>query len=221
MKRNSNALLSLLFSLALFFFIITFSISLPIYFRPFYYAHIDALDLEYTSGFSKAEIKESYDKVLDYLTLPEKEFSTGVMKYSEDGKAHFEDCKKLFDLNATVLIASSLYLILLLILRKAGKIKPFKLGKRSAAFYSGIAAVVIPLILGFLASLNFDKAFVVFHSVFFPNKTNWVFSPVTDEIILVLPQKFFMNCAILIGASVLLFSLILIFGEKLRFKKER
>ena len=98
--------LSLLFAVALFCFIVTVSIGLPIYFRPFYYAHITPMHLPELSGFTKAEIKAAYNEVLDYLTLPGKPFGTGVMAHSAEGAAHFADCKVLFDLNAGVLLGS-------------------------------------------------------------------------------------------------------------------
>ncbi len=214
-----NTALSLLFALALFCFILTFSIGLPIYCRPFYYAQIDALELEAYSGFTKTEIREAYDEVLDYLTLPGKEFGTGVMAHSEEGAAHFADCKVLFDLNAAVLLTSGLCLLVLLALHKAGKTGPYRLGRRSSGFYAGLAAVVIPVVIGGLAALDFDRAFIIFHSIFFPGKDNWIFDWRTDEIILVLPQEFFMYCAILIGASVLLCSGALLLREYLQAKR--
>ena len=54
-----------------------------------------------------------------------------------------------------------------------------------------------------LAALDFDRAFTVFHAVFFPGKDNWIFDPAADQIILVMPQVFFRNCAILIGGVLL------------------
>ena len=139
------------------------------------------------------------------------------MACSEAGEAHFVDCKVLFDLNAGVLIASALSLIALFFLRK--KLGPYRLGRRSAAFYAGISAVVLPLVLGSLAALDFDRAFVVFHRIFFPGKDNWVFDYYTDEIIRVLPQEFFMHCAILIAAGVLIQALIILIWEFVRAKK--
>ena len=210
---GKNTALSLLFSLALFCFILTFSIGLPIYCRPFYYAQIKPLELEKYSGFTAVEIKEAYDQVLDYLTLPGKPFGTGVMAHSAEGAAHFADCKVLFDLNAAVLLSSATILLVLWLLCRAGKTGPYRLGRRSAAFYAGLAAVVLPLVIGGLAALDFDRAFIIFHSIFFPGKDNWIFDWRTDEIILVLPQEFFMYCAMLIGASVLLFAAILLLRE--------
>lgn len=204
-------------AVSLFFFILTVSIGLPIYIRPFYYAHIEAMELPETSGFTAEEIREAYDEVLDYLTLPGKTFGTGVMECSAEGEAHFVDCKVLFDLNAGVLIASAVSLLALFFLRK--KLGPYRLGRRSAAFYAGISAVVLPLVLGGLAALDFDRAFVVFHRIFFPGKDNWVFDYFTDEIIRVLPQEFFMHCALLIAAGVLIQAVIILIWEVMRTKK--
>lgn len=204
---------SFLFAIALFFFILTFSISLPICLRPFYYLHIEPLNLSEISGYSKSEIKTAYNEVLDYLTSPRGEFSVGSMKYSADGEAHFRDVKALFSLNFSVLTISAVTLIVLIVLRRCKALSSFRIGRRSAAFYSGLLAIILPLIIGFLASLNFDKAFTIFHKIFFPGKDNWYFNPSTDEIIEVMPIEFFMNSAILIGAGVILLSAIIFIFE--------
>lgn len=192
-------LLSVLCAVSVFLFLLTASIGLPIYIRPFYYAHIAACDLEAVSGYSEIEIRQAYDQVLDYLTLPGREFGTGVLPHSEEGRAHFEDCKVLFDLNAIVLIGSGLMLTLLFGMRK--KWGPYRLGRRSAPFWAAVLALAAPIMIGFLAALDFDRAFTIFHTIFFPGKTNWVFDWYADPIIRVLPQDFFRNCALLIGGG--------------------
>ena len=215
-----SRILSILFALALVLFLITAAISLPIYCRSFYYAHIEPLDIPERTGFTPAEIREAYDQVLDYLTAG-KPFGTGVFPHSAEGAAHFADCKVLFDLNRNVLLFSGGVLLVLLLLRKLGKAGPYRLGKRSAAFWAAIFAVALPLVLGGLAALNFDRAFVIFHRLFFPGKTNWVFSWQTDGIILALPQDFFMHCAMLIGGGLLLFSVLVLFFSRNRKKNTR
>ena len=212
-------ILCVVFALAVFTGILTISIGLPIYIRPFYYAQIEPMDIPAYSGFSLQEIRQAYDAVLDYLTIPGREFSTGPLAHSASGKAHFVDCKVLFDLNATVLVISCLCLGILLILRR--KFGPYRLGKRSAAFYGALAAIVIPVVVGGLAATNFDKAFVIFHTIFFPGKENWVFDYTVDPIILILPQDFFMHCAILIGDSILCLSLSVILAELFAFAKRQ
>ena len=208
-----NKLLSVLFGVAVFFLIITLSISLPIYCRFFYFLHIEPLGLAEYSGHTVAEIKDAYNEVLNYLTLPFTTFGVGVFRYSNEGAAHFADCKKLFMLNASVLIVSAAVTTVLLVLKKKKRIEICRAGGLSPAFYAAIAAIIIPLVIGGLAATDFDKAFVVFHKIFFPGKDNWIFSSSTDEIINVLPQKFFMNCAIFIGAGLIIFSAAVIITE--------
>lgn len=192
-------LLSALCAVCVFLFLLTASIGLPIYIRPFYYAHIGAYDLAEVSGYTETEIRDAYDEVLDYLTLPGREFGTGVMPCSHEAEHHFADCKVLFELNASILVGSACVLILLLVMRK--KCGPYRIGKRSAPFWAAVLSVTAPIIIGGLAAIDFDRAFVIFHSIFFPGKTNWVFDWYRDPIIRVLPQEFFRNCAILIGAG--------------------
>ena len=114
---KNNAPQSIIFAVALLIFILSFSIALPILFRPFYYLHIDALDLEAASGYSKSEIKEAYNHLLDYLTIPGKEFSVGQLPYSDRGSSHFKDCKFLFLLDIFAMIASSITLVIMTILK--------------------------------------------------------------------------------------------------------
>lgn len=194
-------LLSMLCMICVCLFLLTASIGLPIYIRPFYYAHIGAFDLPERSGYTEAEIREAYDEVLDYLTIPGREFGTGVLPHSDEGKAHFEDCKVLFDLNAAVLLGSGAVLVLLFVMRR--KWGPYRLGKHSAPFWAAVLSVAAPIGIGGLAALDFDRAFVIFHSIFFPGKTNWVFDWYADPIIRVLPQDFFMDCAIFIGLGLI------------------
>ena len=121
MKRTS-ILLSIIFIIAVVVFTMTVSIALPIYFRPFYYAHVDALDLPGTWGVAREDIIEAYDEVLDFLTIDGREFGTGFLPFSEAGKGHFEDCKILFDLNRNALIISFAAVVILLLLNKIGVI---------------------------------------------------------------------------------------------------
>lgn len=217
---KTNRVLSLVFALALVLFLITSAISLPIYCRGFYYAHIESMGLPEYTGFSAEQIRDAYDEVLDYLTAGG-EFGTGVFSHSPEGAAHFADCKVLFDLNRNLLLLSGAGLLALLLLRRLGKTGPYRLGGKSAAFWAAIFAVVMPLVLGALAALNFDRAFVVFHSLFFPGKTNWIFDWQTDGIILALPQDFFMHCAMLIGSGLLLLSAGVLVLDHLAERKKK
>ena len=142
------------------------------------------------------------------------------MEYSESGRDHFVDCKALFDLNATVLLLSAATVIAILLLKKRGKVELCTLNSYHPIFYSGLLAILIPAVLGMLISVDFDRAFVIFHKIFFPGKDNWTFDPRYDEIIMVLPEEFFRNCAILIGVGILtLGSVAMIYAVVKRHRK--
>ena len=204
--------------------IITFSIGLPIHFRPFYYLQIDLLDIEEYSGADRETIKEAFNELMDYLTIPGNEFGTGKFPYSEEGKSHFVDCKVLFDLNTIAFIISLVSVIALLILKKLGIFELWRPFGMNITFCSGAYTLGGFALIGGLVALDFDTAFTIFHKIFFPGKDNWLFNPYTDGIIMILPQDFFMNCAILIFTSIILLCAVCITSgliERYREKLKR
>ena len=112
-----NKFLTALLCIALVILTLCISIALPIYVRTFYYMQIEDLGLPEVTGYSGEEIKVAYDQVLDYLTLPGKEFGTGVFSHSEEGAAHFADCKVLFRFHAWVLFLSLTVVLILFIMK--------------------------------------------------------------------------------------------------------
>ena len=213
MKR----LLSVLCMVCVCLFLLTASIGLPIYIRPFYYAHIEAFDLPERSGYTREEIRQAYDEVLDYLTKSGTGFGTGVMPISHEAEHHFADCRVLFELNDLVFRVSACILVLLFLMRK--KWGPYQLGKHSACFWAAVLSLTAPIMIGGLAALDFDRFFVLFHSIFFPGKTNWIFDWYADQIIRVLPQEFFRNCAILIGVGLVSMAMGLLIWEGRKKRK--
>ncbi len=218
MYLMKNNILTVVFAIAVFFFIITFSIGLPIYLRFFYYLQIEPLGLPEYTGYDYQTIKAAYDEVLNFLTLPNREFGTGVFEFTESGKAHFYDCKALFNLNLIILSLSGVTAVTLLILNKLKIIilkRPFRM---SASFISAVSIFIVFALLIGIVAIDFDAAFTAFHRLFFPGKDNWLFDPRYDQILNILPQDFFMNCAILIGSSIILISVGIIIYQLIKRK---
>lgn len=215
-----NRILTALLSIFVIIGILTFSIGLPIYFRPFYYAQIDSLGVTELTGHDKETVMEAYNELLDYLTIPGRPFGTGVFPYSESGKQHFEDCKSLFDLNGVMFVLSLASVSVLMILKRKKAFTPARPFGKHFLLTCGASTLSAFALIGLLASINFDKAFTIFHMIFFPGKDNWMFDARMDRIILALPQDFFMNCAILIAASISLISMGLIVFGLLEKKKK-
>ncbi len=222
MKNKAlNITLTVLFTVLLVLFMLTVSIGLPIYCRFFYYIQIKTLNMEQETGFSYEVIKRAYDDVLNYLTLPGFEFATGELKYTADEAAHFADCKVLFNLNLGVMLVSGAGLLTLILLQRFKKICLVSLKGHRPYFYSAIFSVVLPVVLALLISIDFDRAFEIFHAIFFPGKTNWTFDPDTEQIIQVMPEEFFMNCAILIGVGLVVFAAALITVDLVKKRRQK
>ena len=213
-------LLSVLLSIAIALALLTGAIAAPILCRPFYYAHIGPLELEEYTGLTREEIRTAYDEMLDYC-LGGEEFSTGVLKWSESGKSHFTDVRVLFLLDLRAFAAGTAAIVLLLIVGRLRRRSPARLLGRGPCFWAGAGLGGAFLIVSGLAALDFDRAFTVFHTIFFPGKTNWLFDPDTDQIINILPEKFFMDCAILILAILVIGCAALILADFLAGRNRR
>ncbi len=209
---KQSKLLTVALAIVIAVVLLSFSIAAPIVCRPFYYAHIGPLELEEYTGLSREEIKTAYNEMLDYC-LGGEEFSTGVLKWSQSGKDHFTDVRVLFLLDLRALAVSAVLLVLILIAMRLTAWRPRRLWGRGPTFWAGAGLAAVFLIVGGLAALDFDRAFVIFHALFFPGKDNWLFDPRTDQIINILPQTFFMNCAILILAILILGCVLLIAAD--------
>jgi len=201
--RPSSKAASVLFALLAALFVLTAAVSVPILFRPFYYLHITALDLPGRTGYSADAIRAAYDGVLDFCAgwAP---FSVGALPYSAEGASHFSDVRTLFLLDLAAALLSGAGLLLLAVSLRARRRRLRFLGPFHPALWAGCGLQAAIGVVAALAAADFDRAFTVFHTIFFPGKTNWLFDPAADPIILLMPQEFFRNCAILIGLLVLL-----------------
>lgn len=193
--KKQYKLLQILFSLSLSLFIIFASINLTLVFKPLYYFDVQYLNIENQSGFSKDEIVKNYDYVINYLISPrQQEFKLPSIPYSRFGQIHFNDVKRIFTSIDILLIVTGF----LSVIGIKFFLKNFNFLKQT---YSIL--ILLPLILLTAFAINFDKAFVIFHKIFFKNNY-WQFDPQIDPIINILPEKFFYHSAMLIVIIIIL-----------------
>lgn len=211
-------ILTFLTAVATALWVLTCSIAVPLLVRPFYALHITSLQLEESTGLTREQILEAYDDVMDYCLGLREDFAAGVLPFSADGAAHFADVQKLFLLDLWVLGISTLVLLILWLVRRRTGLRLLRPAQRGPAFWGCVGLGAAFLVVGALAATDFDRAFTVFHTLFFPGKDNWIFSPATDPVILILPQEFFRNCALLI-LGVLLALCALLIGLDFRKRK--
>lgn len=210
MKKNrwfeTIGLISLLLTL------FTLAITLTINFRPLYVFDIHYLNiLDYTT-LSQEKLLENYDLLLRFLNNPfQGTLALPDFSMSAAGLGHFYDVKKLFILNYGVLLVtlpfSCFYVYHMAKNQRLWKmIMPFKW------------AMVLPLVFGAVMATGFDFFFVKFHQFFFQND-DWLFDPVTDPIINVLPEQFFMHSFILFFLLIEAFFLFFYVWGKRSLKK--
>ncbi len=195
--KITDILIGIIFTLLF----ISIAVVITINFRPLYYYDIKHLNIVENSGLTEAVIRENYDTLIDYCSP----FFTGELKFptlaaSESGLIHFAEVKNIF-VAFYVLGAITLAFGIIIIVEKH-KNRDF-----SYLLVSAITAIVLPLLLALSLSIDFDRAFVIFHKLFF-NNDYWLFDPSTDPVITILPDTFFMHSAIMIILIVVLMSLL-------------
>ncbi len=190
--------------------VLTGAVAVPLLCRPFYYAHIGPMGLPAYTGLTEEQIRTAFDEVMDFCLGLRPDFAAGILPFSESGASHFADVKALFLLDLwAALLSLGLLAALSLFCRSRG-LRPCRFRGRGPGFWAAAGLGTVFLLVGALAALDFDRAFVVFHALFFPGKTNWIFDWRTDPVILILPEEFFRNCAILILALLLVWCAVLI-----------
>ena len=213
-------LVKCLYFISLSLFLISLSITVPIYCRTFYFIQIDYSELESNYGYDKNTVINAYNDILDFLTL-HKEFDSGQLKVSQEGIEHFKDCQVLFDIN---LIVFTLSLVILLFISVYSKINNFKLTSKNGLHYNFFVGVfLLSFLILFVAfcMYDFNSVFILFHKIFFPGKSNWLFSPIDDEIINIFPLSYFANCAILVASIVAVCSIILILHSLILYNRNK
>ena len=178
--------------------IVAGAIALPILCRPFYYGHIGPMGLPERADLTAEQVKTAYNEVLDYCTGVTDAFSAGELPFSEEGASHFADVRKLFLLDLWALAVAA---VLLIALKWFGRKKPCRLLGHTPGFWSAVSLGVTFVTVAALAAIDFDRAFEVFHRLFFPGIQSLPGPGDSDAPMGVLPQlrhfDFCGDCAVL------------------------
>ena len=197
MKNNKlsvclvNGAIGILFLL----FFISVGLAIAIYVRPLYYIGMERISED--TGYSVEVIKENYDTLIDYCSP----FFSGELDFptlpeSAGGISHFAEVKVIFNLFFVLLWITPVFLAGLIYLQH-------RRGSTSWMLTSPVIICVLPLLIGLACAIDFNRIFVLFHEIVFRND-DWLFSYHEDPIILFLPERFFLQCALIIVGTVLL-----------------
>lgn len=157
----------------------------------FYGVEVEQLHLLNQVIFSRQELLKNYNHLLDYLINPfHLTLNMPNFKSSKDGLHHFFQVKLLFHLVEVIILVATYPAICFI---------RYHLKNKTLYLYKNyfLYAAFIPMLIGlFAVIMGFDQFFTLFHQILFIGDSSWLFNPVTDPIIWVLPEEFFLHCFI-------------------------
>lgn len=192
-----RVLLSLtLFTIVILFFAMIFGFSKNFYLKEFSIYHPEK-ELQINAKF----VRYAGEIIPEYLMGRSTSLSIPGFKnfFNSREIRHMEDVKRIFFW--VKLISAGLVILFLFLIKKGDLFKVF--------LYSSFFLVIFFLI--FLI-FPFDRLFTAFHKVLFSNNL-WLLNPETDRLIVLLPEKFFIDAAkgIILSSLFALISLSIIF----------
>lgn len=176
--------------LGLYLWLVSGTIILTINASWLYYFNVQWQHLGRLVNLSTGRLMVNYYQLLAYLNFPwVPKLKMADFTDSTSALVHFADVKNLFLLDYGVFFVTCVTTYYLWRrLKRDQQLWRFVLPMQTALW-------VPPLIAAAMA-VNFDQFFIFFHKVLFRN-SDWLFDPLFDRIIVVLPDTFFLQCFVL------------------------
>ncbi|MBE6940050.1 MAG: TIGR01906 family membrane protein [Ruminococcaceae bacterium] len=177
-------------------FIIAASVVITLNFRPLYYWEMEQMELAERTAYTEQQIRENYDILIDYQNFwgPDR-LEMPDFPMSDTGRIHFEEVKVIF-------VTIEYLALISLLLAVAGTVWLRRQGN-GYLLRAAVLTPALPVVVGAAVAINWDWAFVTFHEIFFDNDY-WIFNAYTDPVIRILPDIFFLHCAVMILLLILL-----------------
>lgn len=174
-------------------FLLSLAILLTIYLAWLVYPlEISWLHLTSRVHFQPQIIQHNFNVLMNYLTNPFSQvLSMPDFPSSSSGIHHFAVVKGLFHLAQGVALVTlpMFFLFWKQVIRK-GFLSLYRRGF--------LLMISIPLVFGLIGVIiGFDQFFTLFHQILFVGDDTWLFDPVKDPVILILPETFFLHAFVL------------------------
>jgi len=182
-------------------------------------------DVTRVTGIEKSELNRSALGLISYWNNGEKTFNITVIKdgqpfvlFNEKEVGHLVDVKALFHFMYKCLLGSFIYALLFAALALFWW-KDQKLLAVGLAWGSGFS-ILLMIILAILATTNFEWFWWQFHLLSFTNDF-WLLDPSTDYLIMLFPEGFWFDAALICTAFMAFLALIAGFVGWRMLKKSR
>ena len=167
------------------------------------------------TGYSSAELRAATGAILSDLVFGPPSFDVevnGAPVLNERERSHMRDVRSVFAGFFMLAFVSGVALV-------AGFLGARRLGHPERAWRAirngarGLAVGVV--VAGVVAAVAFDALFEIFHRMFFPGGT-YLFDPATDRLVQLFPFAFWSETTIVVGALILLISVVVFAGASRR-----
>jgi len=171
-------------------------------------------EISQVTGIDKLELKRVAQHLVDYFNLKVNTTQIVVGKrgeefnlFNERELVHLQDVRSLIQLDYWVQRGALLLLITCVLVLLFG----FRVGWRmlvKGLSWGSLITVGLMVVLALWAFFGFEKLFILFHLVSFPNEY-WMLDPAKDYLIRLFPEGFFYDAALLSFGAVILEALLL------------
>lgn len=214
MKRILNTFIKIFYGFLFAIFTMGISTIISLNSKFIYSFSIDKYNLVKIGQVSKEMLMKDYSTLINYLQNPFIDKLNFVnFPMSNNGEVHFYEVKKIFLSIYFITFIIFIFFTILFFIRKYKneKIHIYKLFNYGANTLICIISILLSAIF-----IDFSKAFIIFHKIFF-NNNYWIFDERTDPIIKVLPEEVFLLYALVIISIII----IVIFICKFYYYKKK
>jgi len=206
--------LTIITSLLFILIIISGSLNFIVRYDFIYDYNIATYSIDERTSLNLDKIKEINFNIKTYF-FDENEL-LDVDIYSDKEILHMKDVKHIMNLIFNLgKILSIVFCVLIFLLHSY-----FEVHLNKVIFYSVILFSSILILLGVSFLLFFQEIFIIFHKITFNNDL-WILNPNTDYLLMMFPEDFFRDVAVLILLSSFLLNVIVYFlFRKLSFRSK-
>jgi integral membrane protein (TIGR01906 family) len=169
----------------------------------------DRADAAAWTGYSPADLRSATDAILSDLVLGPPTFDVtvdGAPVLTERERAHMRDVRNVFAAFYLAAIGGAVVLAIAFVLEREPDARR-RLWHRLGL--TGRVVAVATVALGIMSVLFFDTAFELFHELFFP-AGSYLFNPLTDRLVQLFPEQFWVETTIGVGVLIVVLSLGLV-----------
>ncbi|MEA3422290.1 MAG: TIGR01906 family membrane protein [Bacillota bacterium] len=191
--------------LLLFLFILINVVEVYTFNHDYYLSEFDKYDVYKDVDLGRDGVYYASGEIISYLKNDRNDLNVvyeGVDVFNQREISHMVDVKRIFTFLKYAKIFSVLLGILMIVLDKSVKTVVWSL------IYTGMHSLIMMSAVIVVAINDFTSAFIKFHEMFFSNDL-WLLNPMTDRLIQMLPEGFFLDMALSIGITHLSITLTL------------